>query len=580
MNRDDSIKAALDPYRNDIRKAGYRGMVVISGEMQWCYQVAEQAMWLDENSLWIGKENDYPVKSITAKACQQHLGREHADVVFDAWQGLDPDALGAISGTLKSGCILYLLTPPFEQWESFDDPEYKRIIVEPYESKDAGRRFIRHIMDVLTTTDDILIWREGEEKIIQKLQTADKAVEMHVDAPYKTLDQKQAVEAIEKVIKGHRRRPLLLQADRGRGKSSALGLAAAKYMSKANGKIGVTAPGRVQANEIFARIKEVHPESEQHGMKISVGDAELEFYAPDEILDILPKLNLLLIDEAAAIPLSMLEKMLLNYSRIVYATTVHGYEGTGKGFEIKFKQTLRRHCDKWNEIYLHTPIRWCAGDILEAVISKMLLLDAENSHRELEFNDEDIKISPISRSELASSSHTLQDWFGLLVDAHYKTRPYDLRQILDGPNIKIWNVYAKEKIVATAVVAMEGLILDEHDVTSIYQGKRRLHGHLMPQTLVVHSGHKNAFDFNYARIIRVAVHEAYRRRGIGSRLICAIENWAMANGKDYLSVSYGADKDLMKFWKCHNYELVRIGLKKEASNGQHNLMMMKEINNN
>lgn len=580
MSKDDFMLSDLGIYRSQIDAAGYRGMVVISGERDWCYKLVEQAVQVDENSLWIGVNNNKGIDTIGARACLQHLGREHTDIIFDTWQGLDPDALAAISGTLKSGCILFILTPALDEWESFDDPEYKRIVVEPYQSKDAGRRFIRHMIDVITKQEDILIWQQSEEyRLRDSIQTA-KVDHRYVDSPYKTYDQRKAVEAIVKVIEGHRKRPLLMIADRGRGKSSALGIAAVIFMKKGSVKIGVTAPGRGQVDEIYKRIKEICPAAEQHGMKISVGNAELDFYAPDEILNSLPKLNLLLVDEAAAIPIAMLEIMLENYSRIVYATTVHGYEGTGKGFELKFKQVVKNHCDKWYEANLKEPIRWSAGDILESIINRMLLLDAENNNNDMQFEDEEVQVQSISADSLVRSKVELNDWFGLLVSAHYKTRPYDLRQMLDGPNIKIWNVYVRGKLIATAVVAMEGVELDKGTLSDIYQGRRRLHGHLMPQTLAAHSGHKDALNYKYVRIVRVAVLDEYRRRGIGRRLIYEIESWAIDHGKDYLAVSFGASSKLIKFWNDSGFDLLRFGFKKDASNGQHNLMMLRALHEN
>lgn len=577
MSKDDFMLSDLGIYRSQIDAAGYRGMVVISGERGWCYKLVEQAVQVDENSLWIGVNNNKGIDTISARACLQHLGREHTDIIFDTWQGLDPDALAAISGTLKSGCILFILTPALDEWESFDDPEYKRIVVEPYQSRDAGRRFIRHMIDVITTQEDILIWKQSEEYRLRDSVQAVKVDHRYVDSPYKTYDQRKAVEAIVKVIEGHRRRPLLLIADRGRGKSSALGIAAAINMQKGGVKIGVTAPGRGQVDEIYKRIKEVCPAAVQHGMKMSVGNAELEFYAPDEILNSLPKLNLLLVDEAAAIPIAMLETMLENYSRIVYATTVHGYEGTGKGFELKFKQVVKNHCDKWYEANLKEPIRWSAGDFLERLINRMLLLDAENNNNDMQFKDEDVQVQSISADSLVRSKVELNDWFGLLVSAHYKTRPYDLRQMLDGPNIKIWNVNVRGKLIATAVVAMEGVELDKDTLSDIYQGRRRLHGHLMPQTLAAHAGHKDALNYKYVRIVRVAVLDEYRRRGIGRRLISEIESWAIEHGKDYLAVSFGASSKLINFWNDSGFDLVRLGFKKDASNGQHNLMMLRAL---
>ena len=578
MDNETDRAAGLLAYRQSLAGAGYRGMVVISGQQDWCYEQASQAMHFDEDCLWIGSGDASRAPKIHASECIQQLGREHTDVVFDTWSGFDPDALGVITGTLRAGSILFLLTPDFDDWEAYDDPEYKRIKVEPYTNNDVGRRFIKHIMRVVNHSNDIQVWREKSGVKLDELTVTTKPDRTGFSAPFKTNDQKRAVDAINKLVAGHRRRPLLIVADRGRGKSSALGIAAAKQLVKKGERIGVCAPARRQVDEIYARVKDIHPQAVQHANKLCLGESVIEFYPPDVLLRELPKLHLLLIDEAAAIPLPILEDMLLNYSRVVYSTTVHGYEGTGKGFENKFTSILDKRCDKWNKIRLQSPIRWTEGDVLEKITNSMLLMDSENTNYGLKYTDSEISVEMVKRNEFINEEKDLTDWFGLLVSAHYKTRPYDLRQILDGPNIRVWNVKLAGNVIATAVVANEGLELEPELAEQIYQGQRRLHGHLMPQTLTVHAGDISALNYKYLRVVRIAVLDEYRHKGVARLLLDKIERWGIEKGRDYLAVSYGADKELLPFWQHVGFSTVRIGLKKEASTGQYNLMMLKGLN--
>ena len=79
-------------------------------------------------------------------------------------------------------------------------------------------------------------------------------------------------------------------------------------------------------------------------------------------------------DEAAGIPLDSLATLLTFYPRIAMATTVHGYEGSGRGFLLRFREIIERHSRGWHPVTLGTPVRWAPGDLLEARINQLLLL--------------------------------------------------------------------------------------------------------------------------------------------------------------------------------------------------------------
>ena len=54
----------------------------------------------------------------------------------------------------------------------------------------------------------------------------------------------------------------------------------------------------------------------------------------------LTQAELLIIDEAAAIPLPLVKKLLGNYL-VFMASTINGYEGTGRSLSLKLIQQLR-----------------------------------------------------------------------------------------------------------------------------------------------------------------------------------------------------------------------------------------------
>ncbi|MFP3366547.1 hypothetical protein R0J93_23165, partial [Pseudoalteromonas sp. SIMBA_148] len=56
---------------------------------------------------------------------------------------------------------------------------------------------------------------------------------------------------------------------------------------------------------------------------------------------------------------------------------VHGYEGTGRGFQLRFRHHLERQCPGWQALEMTTPVRWAPGDPLEALTDDLLLLSAQ-----------------------------------------------------------------------------------------------------------------------------------------------------------------------------------------------------------
>ncbi len=71
-----------------------------------------------------------------------------------------------------------------------------------------------------------------------------------------------------------------------------------------------------------------------------------------------PAADLLLVDEAAAIPLYLLNALFSHYHRLVFSSTLHGYEGAGRGFALKFNTVLADKKLLAKQLTLVEPIRW------------------------------------------------------------------------------------------------------------------------------------------------------------------------------------------------------------------------------
>ena len=125
-----------------------------------------------------------------------------------------------------------------------------------------------------------------------------------------------------------------------------------------NKKILLTAPKLANVETAFHHAQLSLPESLKANASLTLGQSSLRFIAVDELIKGDYKADLLMVDEAAAIPTAMLTQLLKRYSRIIFSTTVHGYEGTGRGFHLRFKQVLDALTPQWKEVELTEPIRW------------------------------------------------------------------------------------------------------------------------------------------------------------------------------------------------------------------------------
>jgi tRNA(Met) cytidine acetyltransferase len=322
--------------------------------------------------------------------------------------------------------------------------------------------------------------------------------------------------------------------------------------------------------------------SQNHQANAQPGDGALRFLAPDALLAQRPHADLLIVDEAAGIPAPLLEQMLSAYPRICFATTVHGYEGTGRGFEVRFRALLDQHTPNWRALRLSAPIRWRPGDPLEVLTAQALLLDAEPASDEritaADFGADlsAVRVARPARAQLAADEARLRQVFGLLVLGHYQTRPNDLRHLLDGPNLAVTTLEVDQQVVATALLAQEGA-LDSALHWPIFAGQRRPRGHLLPQTLCAHAGLSEAPGLRYLRIVRIAVHPAARRRGLGRRLLAAIAEHAAEAGVDLLGASFGATPELLAFWRHAGLRPLHLGTHRNAASGTRAAVVLKPL---
>lgn len=569
--------AGLAAWRTALAQRRQRALLLITGHATACRHrlLALLDGWPDVEpgqAVWLGVDSPTErLLPLPPGRAQEWLGRPLQLAVLSLWDGLSPDGLGAIGGCIVGGGVLIVLAPPRLEWEQLQDPECARHCPWPSSIADYGSRFWRHLSRSLQGEGVIELPAEGPWPDVWQ-QSGDPAPPGVSELALE--DQHAAVAAIAQTARGRARRPLVLIADRGRGKSAALGIAAAQLLAARQlSEIIVTCAHPIALETLFHHAQRHWPGARRQGDRLTDGVGHLRFVPADQVPATAP---LLLVDEAAALPLSVLQR-LLRVPRVIFASTVHGYEGSGRGFDLRFTRWLDEHAPHWRRLRLEQPLRWAVDDPLERLLFRALLLDAEPAQplapAELPFS-----CQQLDRDALVNDEQRLRHLFGLLVAAHYRTSPDDLRELLDAPHFAVWGVTQGEDgpLVGAALVAREGGF-PHHLATAIQNGKRRPRGHLLAQSLAFHGGWQTAAEQQGARVLRIAVHPDLRRRGLGVQLLSAIAADAAKAGCQWLGSSFALDAEVIGFWRCAGFLPVRLGTRRDAASGARALQVVRAL---
>jgi len=498
-------------------------------------------------------QNGLPAEKASIK-----LGNEYDLVVFDVRQEFNADALGIISGALCGGGCLIVILSEKKIWD------------------EQNSLFIKHVNELLYHQSAVYYFDDDvrhSAKDIVVNQFIKKPAS--VASPYLSYDQQFAVEGILAALETNSRYCSVLIAGRGRGKSSALGLISAQLLMQHNCKILLTAPRLSIADPLFYHLQQQCPDGLADRAGFKYKQSVLQFIAPDLLLDTLPSADVLLIDEAAAIPISMLQELLVHYPKIVFSTTTHGYEGTGRGFILKFYKLLDKSRPDWQKIELHQPVRWSKDDPLEKWLEELLFLNIKlDSRPTLPANKAECQIALINRAELLANKVKLSSVFSLLVFAHYRTRPSDFKYLLDSESIRIYTLEYRKQILGVVVINQEGGF-DSELSTAIYRGERRPKGNLLAQTLCFHGGSEQAACLMYARVMRIVIHPDIHKYGFGSYLLNSVVQKEQAEGMDIIGSSFSATLPLLNFWNKADFTLLRTGFSRDHVSASYSIVVAK-----
>ncbi|MEM1650711.1 MAG: GNAT family N-acetyltransferase [Sulfolobales archaeon] len=544
----------------------------------------------------------------------KYLGTTVQVLVLDLLNDLRPNDIGRLLGIVEGGGIILLLTPPHDVW-----PEhmtlFKQSLVVPNHPK-PRHVFIRWFMRHLYGHDGILVYDVESNKLLKGDTYAEETVKnlrsrrelelpqvrLFPDELYRlalTQDQVTVIEAIEKNMvekfKEFKHQVVVIIADRGRGKSSAVGIGVVglvrellKFKNRVRVAVTANEPSSIQSMMLLATkalevLKKEFRVIKREGFVIEIkGDRfSIEYWPPLDILKL--DVDVVVVDEAAGIPVPLLHKIWRKFKRTIFSTTIHGYEGAGRGFSVRFLKRIREdRKTKLAIVEMSEPIRYSADDPIEKFQFDVLLLNAEPA--ELTAEDiESIKKGEYSYvayepEELfkAENEALLRQLFGIYVLAHYRNEPDDLGMIADAPHHAVRAMVLKNgKVVAAAQLAEEGGLTSEYIDELLKGGK--ISGNIIPDRLLKHLRRRIFGEGVGWRVVRIAVHIDAQGMGIGSEFIKSILSEAKSRGYDWVGAGFGVTYELLNFWLKNGFKVLHLSPERNPVSGEYTALVIHPL---
>ena len=594
------LASVVAPLRAEAERANERRLLTLSGDRTAGLDAAAAAVATLGDDADVTVVTDREGVSWAERLDPAHasrlLGTTRDAVVLDAHAGVSANVLGRVVGAVDGGGLLVLVTPPLDDWPGRRDDADERLAVPPFTVSDVTGRFRRRLVDLLYAHPGVAVVDVDAGRVERDGLTdpppgrprstpttpTDAAFP---DAAYRaclTADQAEALAALERL-----RDPdaaVVVEADRGRGKSATAGLAAGCLAAEGRDVL-VTAPAYRNAAEVFDRAAalfdalDVAAERDDDGRRLSTASGRVRFRDPAAVVDSLgvgaegDAPDALIVDEAAALPVRRLEAF-LDGPAVAFVTTVHGYEGAGRGFDVRFRDRLAATDRAVTDVRLDDPIRYAAGDPVEVWAFRALLLDARPAVDQVVAGatPADATYRALDPETLLADEHRLREAFGLLVLAHYRTEPDDLARLLDAPNLTCRALLVDGHVAAVALLAREGG-LPASRREAMYEGAR-VRGNMIPDVLTSQLRDLEAGQPVGYRVLRIATHHALRSAGFGTRLLSACHD-EFDDEVDWFGVGYGATPRLVRFWERNGYRTIHCSTTRNAASGEHSAVMLR-----
>uniref|UniRef100_A0A8C7E0L8 RNA cytidine acetyltransferase n=1 Tax=Oncorhynchus kisutch TaxID=8019 RepID=A0A8C7E0L8_ONCKI len=411
------------------------------------------------------------------------------------------------------------------------------------------------------TQEDSLSPREQELNELKESLQDTQPVGVLVDS-CKTMDQAKAVlKFIEAISEKTLRSTVALTAARGRGKSAALGLAVAGAVAFGYSNIFITSPSPDNLHTLFEFIfkgfdalqyqehldyeiiQSLNPEFSKAVVRVNIFKEHrqtIQYIHPADSVK-LGQAELLVIDEAAAIPLPLVKKLLGPYL-VFMASTINGYEGTGRSLSLKLIQQLRQQSSEsqqslsaenrstntarlnaarsLQEVSLHESIRYAMGDPVEKWLNELLCLDCLNIPRVI--SGCPLRCCYTLFCYHKASEAFLQRLMALYVASHYKNSPNDLQMLSDAPAHHLFCLLPPVPPTQNSLPEVLAVIqVNKLSLPSKTMESNASHNILTCSNVVLSLQFQDPEfgSLSGGRVVRIAVNPDYQGMGYGSRAL-------------------------------------------------------------
>ncbi|MHC6645797.1 GNAT family N-acetyltransferase [Alteromonas sp. HB246098] len=569
---------------SDINYLVHRRMLVISGNDTFCEAALSiiQTSADETESLSLATFTSTELKG---KRRKKVLGSEYDIATLDCRDSFKPGDAMAVAGIVKHQGCLVLICPALEQWSSNASVSF---LSEGFTLTHS--RYLARFIKCLRTNADIAILTESTARLPDL--AAYRVAKPSLENSYRGslfLSKEQEC-AYGRLYQSYSLNKLnaLVTAPRGRGKSSLLGIFIDSLVRKGKNVL-LTSEQHENVVNVMSQLHQFdvtnktdyqfhHTDSinkEQRSVdarRACLGS--VKWVPPDSEL-LYSKRNttfdLVVVDEAASMPLQVVNRIIATNPQWILSTTLQGYEGSGNGFIHKLIPNLPNGSI---HLTLSTPLRWFENDPIEAFFQSTCLFESKTANDNVTNIESENSVELLEKSNFCLRSFedvnesTLQQIMSLLALAHYQTTPDDFMRLLDSPDVMIATLKLGPLVVAAAIINIEGGIKLTHVSTGIASGRRRPKGHLAAQRLTLLSTDPKAATHKYWRINRIAVHPKLQGRGVGSYVVNKVVDEAREQLIDATCTSYGTTLKLDNFWTQNGFDIVDYGRKPNKASGE------------